>query len=160
MDGRGAGRPDDAGSSELGRVDPGQNAADAPQQLAGLGSVSRVQIYSLQKGAAAAAQLREMPQLNIIDHTAALNDFADTAALISQLDLVITVDTSVAHISGALAVETWLMLPKAPDWRWMLNRADSPWYPSMRLFRQTHRRDWSDVVEQIVTRLDRSTSSS
>jgi tetratricopeptide (TPR) repeat protein len=122
------------------------------EHLAGLAAIERVQLYSLQKAPAAAAQLRAMPQLNVIDHTAELNDFADTAALISQLDLVITVDTSVAHLSGALGAETWLMLPTAPDWRWLLNRDTSPWYPSMRLFRQTRRRDWSGVADQLLRR--------
>lgn len=129
-----------------------RNRSTKLEQLAGLAALPRVQIYSLQKGPAA-AQLRDMPQLNIIDHTAELNDFADTAALISQLDMVITVDTSVAHLSGALGVETWLMLPVAPDWRWMLNRDDSPWYPTMRLYRQQKRRDWTSVAEQVLRRI-------
>jgi tetratricopeptide (TPR) repeat protein len=121
--------------------------------LSGLATLERVQLYSLQKGPAA-SQLREMPQLNIIDYTAELSDFADTAAFISQLDLVITVDTSVAHLSGAIGVETWLMLPIAPDWRWMLRREDSRWYPAMRLFRQTRRRDWGGVCDQVLRRLN------
>jgi len=66
-----------------------------------------------------------------------LKDFCDTAALLGQLDLLVTVDTSVAHLAGALGRPVWLLLPRVPDWRWMLDRDDSPWYPSMRLFRQT-----------------------
>ncbi len=83
-----------------------------------------------------------------------LTDFAETAAAISQLDLVITVDTSVAHLAGSLGVPTWVLLPIAPDWRWMLGREDSPWYPSMRLFRQSTRRDWESVIELVAKELD------
>src|SRR5262249_8622132 len=73
-----------------------------------------------------------------------LDDFADTAAVISLLDLVISVDTSVAHLAGAMARPLWLLLPFAPDFRWMLDREDSPWYPSARLFRQAGIGDWDD----------------
>lgn len=80
------------------------------------------------------------------DFGAELRDFADTAALIAELDLVIAVDTSVAHLAGALGKPVWLMLPHFPDWRWLLQRDDSPWYSSMRLFRQTRRNDWTSVI--------------
>ena len=73
-----------------------------------------------------------------------MKDFADTAALISHLDLVITVDTAVAHLAGALGIPVWLALPLIPDWRWLLEREDSPWYPSMRLFRQSTWGDWAE----------------
>ncbi len=85
----------------------------------------------------------------IFDPTAELGDFADTAALISALDLVITVDTSVAHLAGALGKPVWVMLPFSPDFRWLLRREDSPWYPSMRLFRQRRPGDWEDVVARL-----------
>lgn len=75
--------------------------------------------------------------------------YADTAAAVSSLDLVLTVDTSVAHLAGALGVETWLMLSSDPDWRWGLGRSDSPWYPSMRIFRQRKYMDWSSVVDEV-----------
>ena len=78
-----------------------------------------------------------------------LGDFSDTAALISQLDLVISVDTSVAHLAGALGKPVWILLTRAPDWRWLLNREDSPWYPAARLFRQSDSREWSSVVAQV-----------
>jgi ADP-heptose:LPS heptosyltransferase len=89
----------------------------------------------------------------LIDHTARLHDFADTAALIAQLDLVVTVDTAVAHLAGALARPTWVLLPKVADWRWMLERPDSPWYPTMRLFRQAVAGEWASVVQQIKDEL-------
>ena len=85
----------------------------------------------------------------VIDLTSQLTDFAETAALLSCLDLIITVDTSVAHLAGALARPTWVLLPFVPDYRWLLDREDSPWYPTARLFRQSQRRDWSGVVERV-----------
>jgi len=79
-----------------------------------------------------------------------LSDFADTAAAIDALDLVISVDTSVAHLAGALGKPVWLLLPFAPDWRWLLAREDSPWYPGMRLFRQTAARSWPEVMATVT----------
>jgi hypothetical protein len=82
-----------------------------------------------------------------------LNTFADTAALISHLDLVISVDTSVAHLAGALAKPVWILLPFVPDWRWLLNRDDSPWYPSATLFRQDSGRAWDGVIKRTAIAL-------
>jgi tetratricopeptide (TPR) repeat protein len=87
--------------------------------------------------------------LGLLDPSPAIHDFADTAALISTLDLVITVDTSVAHLAGALGKPCWVMLPFAPDFRWLLDREDSPWYPSIRLFRQQRPGDWDGVVARL-----------
>jgi hypothetical protein len=86
---------------------------------------------------------------DIVDLTTELSDFAETAALVSCLDLVITVDTSVAHLSGALGRPTWILLPFAPDYRWLLHREDSPWYPTVRLFRQDASRDYGVVVDRL-----------
>lgn len=85
----------------------------------------------------------------IADLSASVSDMADTAAQIAQLDLVITVDTSVAHLAGALGAATWLLLPLAAEWRWMRARSDSPWYPTLRLFRQPAPGDWEPVVEAV-----------
>jgi tetratricopeptide (TPR) repeat protein len=93
------------------------------------------------------AFLREHPA--IVDLTEHLTDFAETAALVSCLDLVITVDTSVAHLAGALGAPTWVLLPYAPDFRWLLDRDDSPWYPTARLFRQDATRDYARVVARV-----------
>jgi tetratricopeptide (TPR) repeat protein len=82
-----------------------------------------------------------------------LLDFSDTAALCELMDLVITVDTSVAHLSGALGVPTWVLLPHLPDWRWLLNRRDSPWYPSVRLYRQSKAQHWDDVFVAVANDL-------
>ncbi|MCK9915128.1 tetratricopeptide repeat protein [Microbacteriaceae bacterium K1510] len=83
-----------------------------------------------------------------------LGDFADTAALLAQLDLVITVDTSIAHLAGALGRPVWVLLPRIPDWRWLLNRADSPWYPTARLFRQEDGAGWGPVIARMRAALD------
>jgi len=77
-----------------------------------------------------------------------LQSFSDTAALIEQLDLVISVDTSVAHLAGALGRPVWILLPNIPDWRWLLGRDDSPWYPTARLFRQSQTCEWDSVVDE------------
>ncbi len=98
-----------------------------------------------------AAVLRE--RSDIIDLTTDLTDFAETAALVGCLDLVITVDTSVAHLAGALGRPTWILLPRTPDYRWLLDREDSPWYPSVRLFRQTETRDYATVVDRVRSEL-------
>ena len=87
-----------------------------------------------------------------------MHDDGDTAAAISQLDLVLSVDTSVAHLAGAMGKPVWLMLPKAADWRWLENREDSPWYPTMRLFRQRVQGEWSEVVERVGAALQALTN--
>lgn len=89
----------------------------------------------------------------ILDISAQLGDFAETAGVMANLDLVITVDTAVAHLAGAIARPVWTLLPFSPDWRWMLQREDSPWYPTMRLFRQPMPGDWDSVVAQAADRL-------
>jgi hypothetical protein len=83
----------------------------------------------------------------------ALSDFSETAALIAALDLVITVDTAVAHVAGALGRPVWVLLPHAPDWRWLLHRNDTPWYDSLRLFRQVSPNDWGSCMEKVAPML-------
>jgi tetratricopeptide (TPR) repeat protein len=97
------------------------------------------------------ATLRELALLE--NHAPRLDDFTDTAALISHMDLVISIDTSVAHLTGALGKPLWLLLPFHPDFRWLRDRRDSPWYPTAKLFRQTVDRDWSDVIARIAEEL-------
>ena len=94
------------------------------------------------------------PSLPLLDFGSELSDFADTASLLSQLDLLITVDTSVAHLAGALGIPVWLLLPFSPDWRWLMHRKDTPWYPSMRLFRQPQLGDWPAVIQRIANELN------
>ncbi len=85
----------------------------------------------------------------IVDMTESLSDFDETAALISCLDLVISVDTSVAHLAGGLGCPVWILLPYTPDYRWMFDREDTPWYPTAKLFRQTENRRWSEVLDRL-----------
>ena len=126
-----------------------RNRSIALAALAPLGQVPGVSLYSLQKGEAG-EQVRHLPAgMTVIDPTADLQDFADTAALIANLDLVIAVDTAVVHLAGALGRPVWTLLPLVPDFRWLLERADSPWYPTMRLFRQTTRGDWDGVIKRV-----------
>jgi tetratricopeptide (TPR) repeat protein len=126
--------------------------------LAPLGAVSGASFVSLQKGEAAAQAARAPGGLVLHDVTAALEDFADTAALVVALDLVISVDSAVAHLAGALGKPVWLLNRFDSDWRWLLGRADSPWYPSLRIFRQPVLRDWAGVIAQVRDALaDRGT---
>jgi tetratricopeptide (TPR) repeat protein len=109
-----------------------------------------VWLCSLQKGAAA-KQAHPPPEgMEIVDWTDELGDFADTAALIENLDLVIAVDTAVVHLAGALGKPVWVLLQRVPDWRWMMDRSDTPWYPTMRLFRQADFGDWVTPMKQIA----------
>ena len=98
------------------------------------------------------ALLQSLP--NVVDHSTALQDFADTAALLAQMHLVIAVDTALVHLAGALALPVWTLLPLGADYRWMMGRADSPWYPTMRLFRQPRLKDWPAVVAAVAEALD------
>jgi ADP-heptose:LPS heptosyltransferase len=82
-----------------------------------------------------------------------LKDFGDTAALLTTLDLLISVDTSVIHLAGALARPVWALIARGPDWRWMIEREDTPWYPTMRLFRQTKLKDWGSVLNRVADEL-------
>lgn len=128
-------------------------------QLAPLSAVAGVQWISLQKGAGAEQIQSPPPGLVLTDWTSDLDDFAATAALIECLDLVLAVDTSVVHLAGALNKPVWVMIPFAPDWRWLLERTDSPWYPGMRLFRQNERGNWRTVIETVVQELAALTNS-
>ena len=114
--------------------------------LAPLGDVPNTWFCSLQKGPAARQAAAGTGGLEVSDWTAELGDFADTAALIANLDLVIACDTAVAHLAGAMGRPVWLLLPLVADWRWMENRKDSPWYPTMRIFRQEKAGDWHAPV--------------
>jgi hypothetical protein len=119
--------------------------------FASLASIPRVRLVSLQKNAGR-EQMAEVafPVADLGDEVdGASGPFMDTAAIMLQMDLVITSDTALAHLAGALGVPVWVALPVVPDWRWMLHRADSPWYPTMRLFRQETRGDWRDVFDNI-----------
>lgn len=123
--------------------------------LAPLAALSQqeVSLISLQKGVASAEAATPPDGLRLIDLGGELTDLADTAALVAQLDLVISVDTAVAHLAGALGRPAWLLLSHVHDWRWLLGRADTPWYPSMRLFHQSRPGDWPSLVSSVATAL-------
>jgi len=113
-------------------------------------ALDNIDFFSLQKKFQL-EQLQDLPDnIQITNLDDKLQDYIDTAACISQLDLVITVDTSVAHLAGALGKPVWTLIPFVPDWRWMLNTEKTPWYPTMRLFRQQKIGDWQPVIEKIA----------
>ncbi len=127
--------------------------------LAPLATVQNVHFYSLQKGPTVAEAATPPTGMRLTNLTPKLDDFASTAAAIANLDLVITVDTAVAHLAGAMGKPVWTLIYSPPDWRWLLNREDSPWYPTMKLFRQTATdHDWLPVVERVVEKLKRVVS--
>jgi Tfp pilus assembly protein PilF len=117
--------------------------------FARLAAIPGVSLVSIQKGPTegqAADPPGGFPLLNLSPD---IHDFADTAAIMAGLDLVVCVDTSVAHLAGALGVPVWVLVPFAPDWRWMLDRDDSPWYPTMRLFRQDRPGSWENALDRL-----------
>jgi tetratricopeptide (TPR) repeat protein len=125
------------------------NRSISLSQLDLLGTIENVVFYNLQKGSGVAQANNPLANLHFIGLTEDIGDFASTAALIANLDLVICVDTSVAHLAGAIGKPAWVLLPFAADWRWLLEREDSPWYPSLRLFRQCSIGDWEEVVARV-----------
>jgi hypothetical protein len=122
-------------------------------QLAPLTEIEGVTFYALQKGPGAMGTQALPAGMRLIDLDTQQNDFADTAAIVANLDLVISVDTSVAHLAGAMGKPVWIPLHYMPDWRWLLDREDSPWYPTARLFRQSAPDDWNTVVRQLAQEL-------
>ncbi|AWJ86569.1 glycosyltransferase (plasmid) [Azospirillum sp. TSH58] len=127
-----------------------RNRSIPADRLAPLLDTPGLRLFSLQTGDATAARPAALPDL-----TAGIRDFADSAAILANLDLVIAVDTATIHLAGALGVPAWLLLPYAPDWRWLLDRTDSPWYPSLRLFRQPRPGDWDSVLRTVAAELER-----
>jgi tetratricopeptide (TPR) repeat protein len=118
-----------------------------------LAAVAGVSFMSVQKGETARQTAAPPAGMALLDVTAELDDFADTAALIAALDLVISVDTAVAHLAGSLGKPVWILTPFDADWRWLAGRSDSPWYPTARLFRQPAIGDWASVIADVVAAL-------
>jgi hypothetical protein len=137
-------RPEQPGAAAIDRRRSVTLAAMAP-----LAEVPGITFISLQKGPPAAQAAAPPSGMTILDITAELDDFADTAALMDDLDLVISVDTSVAHLAGALGKPVWLLNRFDTCWRWLLDRDDSPWYPTLRQFRQPAPGDWASVMRAI-----------
>lgn len=118
--------------------------------LARLREVAGTTYYSLQKGDRSATSRPGAASLPVIDHTDRMRDFADTAAFISCLDLVVTIDTAVAHLAGAMGAPVWVLLNLTADWRYHIERSDNPWYPGMRLYRQSHEGQWAMVIDRVA----------
>lgn len=137
------------GLAWAGKERPYPNRTCPPEQLAPLLALPGARYYSLQVGERDRFHLPEEFDNLLVDLTSGIGDFADSAALVANLDLVITIDSAVAHLAGALGKPVWVMLTYAADWRWMDHRADSPWYPTMRLFRQPAEGAWSAVISEI-----------
>lgn len=141
------------------KTDPSSNAIDRRRSVtlnhfAPFANIQGINLISLQKGDEAIAQVASPPPGMVLhDWTAELIDFADTAALIEALDLVISVDTSVCHLAGALGKPVWMLNRFDTCWRWLLDRDDSPWYPSMRIFRQKQPGEWDAVIERVAEKL-------
>jgi tetratricopeptide (TPR) repeat protein len=125
--------------------------------LAPLSETLGATFYSLQKGAGAAQAASPPAGMRFVDLAPRIRDFADTAAFIAQLDLVVTVDTSVANLAGAMGAPSWVLLSSVPDWRYHLERDATPWYPTMRLFRQPANGDWASAIARVAQAL-RTTS--
>lgn len=130
-----------------------RNRSLALPDLARLFEVPGVQFYSLQLAEPADSIAALGWDALVRDLRTYVRDFADSASLIGSLDLLVSADTAPAHLAGALGRPVWVLLPFAPDWRWQIGREDSPWYPSMRLFRQTRPRDWTDAVDRLCEAL-------
>ncbi|HEY8749453.1 MAG TPA: tetratricopeptide repeat protein [Tepidisphaeraceae bacterium] len=122
-------------------------------EFAPLRSVRHASFYSLQVGLGRNQITESAGGLPVTDLGDELHDFADTAAAMMNLDLVVSVDTAVAHLAGALGRTTWLLLPHSFEWRWLLKRSDSPWYPTMRIYHQNHPGDWTSVMREVVAEL-------
>lgn len=123
------------------------------QIFADLFSVPDCQFYSLNRDKRAGDENILAEYSQVTDLAPRLNDFYDLAQFTAQMDLIISVDTATAHLAGSMAKPVWTLLPFAPDWRWLLERTDSPWYPTMRLFRQPQSGDWRSVINEVKTKL-------
>jgi len=130
------------------------------EMLIPLTILNGIAFYSLQKELAGPNDMELMKKMNVIDYTEDIHDFSDTAGIIMNLDLVISVDTAVVHLAGALGRTVWTLLPFSPDWRWLLDREDTPWYPTMRLFRQPSPGDWASVINKVIHELKKESEKS
>jgi hypothetical protein len=143
--------------AELRKIDARRSLAF--ERIAPLLDVPKVRFFSVQKGIAAQQLAGHARRERVVDHTDLLDDFADTAALVANLDLLISVDTSTAHLAGALGKPVWILNRFDTCWRWMLERTDTPWYPSARLFRQPALGDWGSVIDAVRDALAATSAS-
>jgi len=129
------------------------NRAMPLRELMAICKLPGVQCFSLQKAQTGELSELRLPAGELVDFTSEWQDFTDSAAMLQNLDLVITVDTAIAHLAGAMARPVWVMLAPNADWRWLLARADSPWYPTMRLFRREHDEERAAQVARVLQAL-------
>ena len=146
---------EDSAEVRVGLVWAGKNYPDPLRscrlvEFAPLATADDIIFFSLQLGHGSEQAQLPPAGMRLVDLTLQIENFADTAALIEQLDLIVTIDTAVAHLAGALGKPVWLMLAYAPDWRWLLDRGDSPWYPTVRIFRQEQPGEWEPAVKKIA----------
>ncbi len=134
------------GGSPLHKND--ENRSIPLEVFSGIFAAPNAQFFSLNRDMKP-GDAEMLPRLPIIDLAPRLKNFADTARLMRQFDLIITCDTATAHLAGGLGVKVWTLLPFAPDWRWMIEREDTPWYPNMRLFRQCRAGNWATVMQKV-----------
>jgi len=132
------------------------NRSCSPTDLEPLGAVPGVRLYSLQKPGGGRSDGGGVLRDSVVDLGSSLTDFRSTAAYIAHIDLLISVDTAAAHLAAAMGKPVWLLLPFVPDWRWQFHREDTPWYPTMRLFRQSVRGDWGGPVRSILRELGKA----
>jgi hypothetical protein len=123
------------------------------EYFAPLTEIGGIQLYGLQKGNAADQARTFSGSVNVINLCEESTDFSEVAAAMENLDLIISVDTAFAHLAGAMGKSVWVLVPFVPDWRWMLTREDSPWYPTMRLFRQPEKDEWEEVFKRVAEEL-------
>ena len=128
----------------------------ALKDLISLADIPGVRLFGLQKGTAAGQATGIAAKTGLINLGPELEDFSDTAAVMANMDLIISVDTAAAHLAGAMGLPVWILVYFSPDWRWMLDRHGSPWYPTMRLFRQQKRDDWGGVICQVSDELKKA----
>ncbi|HVT87939.1 MAG TPA: tetratricopeptide repeat protein, partial [Tepidisphaeraceae bacterium] len=142
-----------------GNVKPDASRTCPLQNFAPLAELNDIRFVGLQKRDNPSGAETPPAGMDFTDMSADLKDFAETAAAMMNLDLIVTIDTSSAHLAGALGRPTWTLLPWAADWRWLSDREDSPWYPTMRLFRQQTKGDWQPVIERIAQELGKARDS-
>jgi hypothetical protein len=130
-----------------------RNRSVSLKRFYSLAAIPEVRLYGLQVGEAALEIDEDRISSPVVNLGHQLKDLTDTVAAIEYMDLIITVDTLMAHLSGTIGKPTWVLLPYNPDWRWLLDRADSPWYPSIRLFRQQKIGDWDSVFRNVVNEI-------
>jgi FkbM family methyltransferase len=130
-----------------------RNRSLSLQEMLPLAAIPGVTLYSLQAGPRVGDIAKVAHPALVRDLSRHLNDFADTASVVANLDLIVCADTSVAHLAAALGRPVWVLMPFSPDWRWLIGREDTPWYPTLRMFRQTEPGRWDDVVARVVAEL-------